>query len=114
VADAQAYHRGGGTSEQAKSRRLFYSLRSRLLYAAKHFSRPAAGLIAAVTLLVEPWTRLAWAALRLAPREMGETIAGFVLLWSDVPRLLSVFWQRDSVASPNANQRKPASVCPSP
>ena len=33
LADVQAFHAGGGTSNQVKARRLFYSLRSRLLYA---------------------------------------------------------------------------------
>jgi len=89
LADAQAYHRGGGTSEQAKARRLFYSLRSRILYASKHFSRRGAGMVMAVTLLVEPWTRLAWSAMRLAPREAWETIGGYLLLWADMPRILA-------------------------
>ena len=37
LADAQAFHAGGGTSNQVKAQRLFYSLRSRLLYGFKHF-----------------------------------------------------------------------------
>jgi N-acetylglucosaminyl-diphospho-decaprenol L-rhamnosyltransferase len=88
LADAQAFHRGGGTSEHAKARRLFYSRQSRILYAAKHFSTPGALAVAAATLLVEPWIRLAWATARLAPREIGETIKGFALLWMNVPSIL--------------------------
>ena len=38
MAGVKAYHKGGGTSEQIKSTRLFYSLRSRILYSYKHFS----------------------------------------------------------------------------
>lgn len=93
LADAQAYHRGGGTSEQAKARRLFYSLRSRLLYAGKHFSRRGAASVMAATLLVEPWTRLAWSALRLAPREAWETVRGFLLLWAEMPHILTTTWR---------------------
>lgn len=33
-----AFHRGGGCSENVKSTRLFYSLRSRIIYARKHYS----------------------------------------------------------------------------
>jgi len=39
LADATAFHKGGGCSEKAKSARLFYSLRSRILYGQKHYSR---------------------------------------------------------------------------
>jgi len=87
LADAQAFHRGNGSSEQVKARRLFYSLRSRLLYAAKHFSALGAAAVAGTTLFVEPWTRLAWSALRLAPREAWQTLHGFLLLWADMPRI---------------------------
>ncbi len=97
LADAQAFHRGGGTSEQAKARRLFYSLRSRILYASKHFSRRGAGMVMAVTLLVEPWTRLVWSAMRLAPREAWETIGGYLLLWADMPRILTSIRQRNTI-----------------
>jgi N-acetylglucosaminyl-diphospho-decaprenol L-rhamnosyltransferase len=33
-----AFHKGGGASERVKAARLFYSLRSRLLYGNKHYS----------------------------------------------------------------------------
>lgn len=38
LTDASAFHKGGGCSEQVKSARLFYSLRSRIIYAQKHYS----------------------------------------------------------------------------
>lgn len=97
LADAQAYHRGCGTSEQAKARRLFYSLRSRILYAAKHFSALGAMTVAATALLVEPWTRLVWSALRRAPGEFRETLGGFLLLWKNVPNIVAQIWNAPSV-----------------
>jgi hypothetical protein len=97
LTESQAFHRGGGTSEQAKARRLFYSLRSRILYATKHFSEAGAALVAAATLLVEPWTRLAWAAVRLAPREAWETACGYALLWTDLPSIFSTICQRSLI-----------------
>lgn len=42
LADATAYHKGGGTSEQVKAHRLFYSLRSRMIYGFRHFNLSAA------------------------------------------------------------------------
>jgi GT2 family glycosyltransferase len=39
--DSSAVHLGGWSSSQVKSMRLLYSVRSRLAYAKKHFSRPA-------------------------------------------------------------------------
>ena len=86
LADAQAFHLGGGVSDQVKAHRLAYSLHSRLLYVVKHFSTLDSSMVAAATLLIEPWTRLAWAALRLAPREIGETLGGFFLLWRRLSR----------------------------
>ena len=61
---AEAYHRGGLSSEQVKATRLFYSLRSRLLYAFKHFSRVGAWLAVVVTFAVEWPARSARAMLR--------------------------------------------------
>ena len=55
---AQAFHAGGGTSRQVKAARLFYALRSRLLYGFKHFSPPQAWIVLGVTLLLEPVPRL--------------------------------------------------------
>ncbi|MGR3592235.1 MAG: glycosyltransferase family 2 protein [Limimaricola soesokkakensis] len=82
IAEAHAYHKGGGVSEQVKAHRLFYSLRSRILYAFKHFARPSALLVAAATLAIEPLTRL---ALLLARRRFGEVrdlLRGYRMLWT--------------------------------
>src|SRR6185369_8126202 len=57
LADVQAFHAGGGTSKEVKARRLFYSLRSRLLYACKHFSKGGALIVMLATLLLEPVSR---------------------------------------------------------
>ena len=85
LADARAYHRGGGTSEQVKAKRLFYSLRSRILYGFKHFRWTAAVALMAGTLLLEPWPRLVLAAFRRSPSAAKETIGGFAALWREWP-----------------------------
>jgi len=50
---ARALHHGGVSSDQVRAARLFYSLRGRLLYADKHFTRLGALLVWAVTFYVE-------------------------------------------------------------
>jgi hypothetical protein len=74
--DAQAYHRGGLSSDQVKAARLFYSLRSRLLYAWKHFPPFQAGLVTAVTFGVEWPARLAVAAVQ-GGGALAETALAF-------------------------------------
>ncbi|HUR35332.1 MAG TPA: glycosyltransferase family 2 protein, partial [Vicinamibacterales bacterium] len=85
---AQAFHKGGGTSEQIRSTRLFYALRSRLLYARKHFSRAGALMVAACTLVLEPAVRLAACLVGGSPTGIRETIGAFRMLWS-TPRSAS-------------------------
>jgi GT2 family glycosyltransferase len=79
--EAEAFHAGGGVSSQVKAHRLFYSLRSRIQYAYKHFSRPAALGVALVTLGVEPLTRLAQLLLKQRWSEIGDLMSGFGMLW---------------------------------
>lgn len=57
LSEAQAFHSGGGTSNQVKARRLFYSQRSRLLYAHKHFNPVGVSIVWLVTMLIEPISR---------------------------------------------------------
>jgi GT2 family glycosyltransferase len=87
LADAQAYHKGGGTSEQVKATRLFYALRSRVLYGYKHFGFAAATLLALGTLVVEPLARLMRAAIHRSGREALETVHGVARLWGSLPEL---------------------------
>ena len=88
LATAHAYHRGGGTSAQAKDLRLFYALRSRIRYCFKHFGWVEAALVTAATLLVEPVCRVAWALVRRSPDEALDTLRAYARLWREVPTLL--------------------------
>lgn len=86
LANIQAFHAGGGTSNQVKARRLFYSLRSRLLYAFKHFSCSGAVVVLLVTLLIEPLPRSAQALLRRSWSGFKETWAAYGMLWRWLPQ----------------------------
>ena len=79
---ARALHRGGGTSEQIKSTRLFYSLRSRLHYVRKHFTRPAALAVVFLTLVIEPVVRLAACVIGLSSTGARDTLGAYRLLWA--------------------------------
>jgi GT2 family glycosyltransferase len=90
LAEAQAFHAGGGTSRQIKAKRLFYSLRSRLLYGLKHFSRLQAWLLTVVTVVLEPITRTVFSLLRGGTDEVINTWKGYGMLYRD---LWSIFKQ---------------------
>jgi GT2 family glycosyltransferase len=88
LSGAKAFHVGGGTSRKAKARRLYYSLKSRLLFAFKHFSSTGAWILLAGTVLLEPVIRFAYNVARTDFREATETVRAYRMLWSDLPRLL--------------------------
>jgi len=86
--EAQAYHKGGGTSEQIKAVRLFYSLRSKLLYSFKHFCLKASISLLLLTLFVEPIMRIFFSVIKLSGKGVLETLKGYALLWSNLPIFL--------------------------
>jgi N-acetylglucosaminyl-diphospho-decaprenol L-rhamnosyltransferase len=104
LATARAVHRGGVCSGQAKAARLCYSLQSRILYGYKHFGRAVAAAILIGTVLVEPFSRLAWAGWRGSAREVRETLQGYAILWRSLPLLLvkESRRHRNGSASPGA------------
>lgn len=89
LADARAFHKGGGTSEQVKARRLFYSLRSRILYGYKHFTPTQATLLLVSMLCFEPFTRLAFNLLQGAFKSASETISGYLMLYRALPEIIA-------------------------
>ena len=104
VASAQAYHASGGTSRQIRARRLFYSLRSRLLYGAKHFSPASAALLFAATLLLEPISRIAFVVCRGSFTELFETVEAYDLLFADLPGILRTALNSTKPAEPRSRR----------
>lgn len=88
LADAIAFHKGGGTSEQIKATRLFYSLRSRIYYVFKHYTRTQAWGVLSISLIIEPVSRLARAALRGSGQEIYDTVRGYIMLWADLSNII--------------------------
>jgi hypothetical protein len=91
IAETCIFHKGGGTSTQVKAKRLFYDLRSRILYARKHFGKAAAAIVLVLTLFIEPFPRLVLAFAHRSASEIRETVAGYGMLLSC---LLSRSWRR--------------------
>jgi len=88
LADAQAYHHGCGTTEQIRATRLFYSLRSRILYGFKHFSFLSAVCLLFTTLVLEPLSRLALLLATCSLSGIFELCSGYVKVWKELPVLL--------------------------
>lgn len=85
IADARAFHAGGGTSRQVKAKRLFYVLRSRILYAFKHFNPFAAMVVLLATVFVEPLSRSVLAIGRRSWVSLKETWAAYSMLLRWLP-----------------------------
>lgn len=83
LSDVSAYHLGGGTSDQVKASRLFYSLRSRLQYAYKHFGYAQASFVAFTSLAFEPIVRSLKALMRGDIQSIKETFSAYkkLILW---------------------------------
>ncbi len=82
----QAFHKGGGTSDQIKARRLFYSQRSKIIYSFKHFGFIGATSVLLSTLLLEPLSRTAISALRGSLTSVKETWVAYGLLIGWLPK----------------------------
>jgi GT2 family glycosyltransferase len=94
-AGASAWHQGGGTTSQIKDRRLFYMLRSQILYADKWFGRRAAVLALVTSLAVHVPVRTAQALLSLNRREAGEALRAGWLLLRNLPELVSMLGRQN-------------------
>jgi len=88
LAEAQAFHAGGGTSCQVKAHRLFYSLRSRLIYGFKHFRPWQAWALVFVTMAVEPFARTIFALIGGGLADVRNTWRAYGMLFGDFRKIL--------------------------
>lgn len=89
LANARIFHEGGGTTRNIKGRRLFYFLRSRMLYVGKHVPLPGAILHMMLTLAMEPLARLVFALVRGKLADAGHVVHASFLLWRDLPGIVA-------------------------
>jgi GT2 family glycosyltransferase len=88
LAGPTAYHKGHGSSGKIPARRLFYSLRSRLLYSLKNWPAIQVVGLFVVTLLVEPLTRLCFSLAKGAVGDARGTLAAYGMLVRELPNIL--------------------------
>jgi GT2 family glycosyltransferase len=86
----QAYHKGGGASDAVKDIRLYYAMRSQILYGFKHFKRTTAFLLMLGVLFIEPWTRMGKAVLKNSAELFRNTLKAYAMLWHDLPNWFRV------------------------
>ncbi|MEN5035221.1 glycosyltransferase family 2 protein [Pseudomonas sp. TWI929] len=79
LTEVKAFHKGGGTSDQVKARRLFYSLRSRIIYAFKHLGRVSGCVVLLATMVPEPFLRVGLALLKR--KGARETLQAYRMLY---------------------------------
>jgi GT2 family glycosyltransferase len=77
--EASAFHKGGGCSERVKAKRLFYFLRSRILYARKHYSRVEFLILLLLTWIEFP-LRVFRGVLEASWSDVRDTISAFMHL----------------------------------
>jgi len=88
LGSASAFHKGGGTSEQVKATRLFYSLRSRMLYGFKHFSKRQAWCLVFLTCIIEFIPRILKAIMKGSIKELNEILGAYLMLWKGLPKII--------------------------
>ena len=81
LSEAKAFHYGEVSSSKVKSRRLFYSLRSRIQYANKHFSKIDLIIVMLLTLIIEPLTRIIGCIIYLNITNLKNTIMAYRMLY---------------------------------
>lgn len=80
LSEISAFHKGGGSSSKAQTMRLYYLLRSRFLYAFKHYTTLQTYVIIFLTLTIEFSIRLIRAIISPSQGYFTAVIHGYVML----------------------------------
>ena len=81
LSSASAVHTGRVSSDQSKSLRLVYYVRSRLLYSRKHWGRWSSWIVLLAGFTVEPAARICWAAFGRSQSNLAQTFQTYVNLY---------------------------------
>jgi len=73
----EIYHKGGGTSEQVKPARLFYSIEGKITYVKKHFNILKKSISICLILFVEPIVRLIFNLAKGNIEDMKSTLIAY-------------------------------------
>lgn len=85
--EAIVYHDGGACAGTDPASRLFYSLRSRLLFGNKHFTPAGLAALTATTFAVELPARLVSALMRRSASDAAATAQGYGMLLRSLPSI---------------------------
>ena len=80
ISTIKSMHIAGGTSKQIQAKRLFYSLRSRIIYSYKHFNFLNATLILLSVIFIEPISRTLFSMKNLSFISIKNLIKSYILL----------------------------------
>ena len=86
---SHAFHVGGGASRNVKAERLFYSIRSKFLYALKHFNKPSIIIVIVSIFIVEPITRTIFNLIQINIKGIKETFRAYTMLLSWLSKYIS-------------------------
>ncbi len=106
LASTTVYHKSGGSSEQIKAERLFYSLRSRILFGYKHFTSGSAAVVLLATVALEFVTRLVRATARRSLTEARDTCRAYALLWEALPTIVRTAHRLPHTFPVHASERR--------
>ena len=81
ISEAKAFHQGGGTTDQIKAKRVFYSLRSRLQFFNKHFGFSINFLMWFEVLILEFFSRIIFSMLKLNLIQLFQTFKIFIYIY---------------------------------
>ena len=87
MSEAKAFHKGGGTSDQIRAKRIYYSLNSRIIYAFKNYSFAAAASFMLLSLCVEPLIRLCYGIKRNLILNTCNTLIAYFHIYKNIPSL---------------------------
>lgn len=82
ISTIKSVHIAGGTSRKIKAKRLFYSLRSRIIYSYKHFNFLKATLILLSVIFIEPISRTLLSIKNLSLISIINLIKSYILLFN--------------------------------
>jgi N-acetylglucosaminyl-diphospho-decaprenol L-rhamnosyltransferase len=102
VSGAAATHIGRVSSNQSKALRLFYFVRSRLLYAEKHLGTSSFVLILLFSVLIEPVARMCSAAAGSSESSLRQVVRGYRELYVSLARAAWRQLQRQALAREDA------------
>ncbi len=88
ITESKAYHKGGGTSQKVKGKRLFYDSQSRIIYAFKHFGFVKGLLLMCIVYLFEPIIRIAFLIVKRKLYEIPELAKGYFYLYKSTVKTI--------------------------